>query len=242
MMRPVIGITPGYDESGTMLFVKDGYYKGLMEAGGLPLILPLTGDKSTLEEYFEICDGFLLCGGPDMDARHFGEENMSYNGEICPIRDEMEMFIARRAIELKIPIFGICRGIQVMNVAMGGSLYQDIVTQIKDRDVIKHFQSAPYWYPTHEIHIERGSRIWNIYKKEKVGANSFHHQSVKNVAPGFIATSRASDDVIESIEYGNHPFAVGVQWHPEIMWEKDDSHLEIFRAFVRHASERRLTK
>lgn len=242
MVRSVIGITPGYDENSKMLFVKDGYYKALMKAGGLPLILPLTGDKSTLEKFFDICDGFLLCGGPDLDAKHFGEENMSYNGEISPIRDEMEIYIVRKAMELNVPVFGICRGMQVMNVAMGGSLYQDIFSQIKDRDVIKHSQSAPKWYPTHEIYIERGSRIWNIYMKAKVGTNSFHHQAVKNVAPGFIATSRTSDDVIESIECEDHPFAVGVQWHPELMWEKDDSHLELFRDFLCHASERKLKK
>ncbi|AUS98301.1 peptidase C26 [Clostridium thermosuccinogenes] len=237
MARPIIGITPGYDEKGEKIFVKDGYYNGIIKAGGLPSILPLTDEEAVLEEFFGICGGFLLCGGPDMDARRFGEENLPCNGEISPLRDSMEIYIAKRAIELGKPVFGICRGIQVMNVALGGTLYQDISSQNRDRRVLKHSQDAPKWYPTHEIFIEEGTKVWRAFMKEKADVNSFHHQAVKDVASGFRVTSRTSDGMVESIEYEGHPFAVGVQWHPEVMWEKNDLHLELFREFVRQASE-----
>lgn len=234
--KPVIGITPGYDDGNKMLFVKDGYYQGIVKAGGLPMVLPLTGDQNVLDELFEICAGFLFCGGPDIDARYYGEDNMPYNGEISPYRDDMEIYLVKKAVTLEKPLFGICRGIQVMNTAMGGTLYQDIPSQVKDRDVLKHSQSAPKWYPTHEVHIKKGSKVWDSFGKEQAAVNSFHHQAVKDIAPGFAATSSASDGIVESIEHENHRFAVGVQWHPELMWEKDEVYLALFREFVKQAA------
>ncbi|MCX7745728.1 MAG: gamma-glutamyl-gamma-aminobutyrate hydrolase family protein [Clostridia bacterium] len=231
-LRPLIGITPWYNYEDAMTYIKKGYCEGINQAGGMAVLLPLSSDEEFLNELMNRCDGFLLSGGPDVDARTFGEENTPYNGNISPYRDAMELYIARRAVELNIPIFGICRGIQVMNVAMGGTLYQDIYTQNAEKKMVKHTQDAPKWYPTHEIRIKPNSKVWTCFKEEVIGVNSFHHQAIKDLAADFEVTSTASDGIIESIEHKSHVFAVGVQWHPELMWQEDERFLKLFKAFV----------
>lgn len=231
--RPLIGVTPWYDYKKNVTFIKPGYCEGVAKAGGLPLLLPLTSDEELLADIFSRFDGFLISGGPDVDAKHYGEHNLPFNEDISPHRDIMEIFIARKAIQEGKPVFGICRGIQVMNVAMGGTLYQDIYSQLKDKELLlKHSQEAPKWYPTHDIIIEKNSIVWKSFSKEKVGVNTFHHQAVKDVAPGFLVSSRSPDGIIESIEYEGHVFAVGVQWHPELMWQEDEIYLNLFAEFV----------
>lgn len=242
-IKPLIGVTPWYDYENKLTFIKSGYCEGIIKAGGLPVLLPVLQEEYVLSDIYERVSGILLSGGPDVDARHYGELNMAYNGDISPLRDRMEIYLTRRAINEGMPILGICRGIQIMNAAMGGSIYQDIHLQHKDRELIKHSQQAPKWYPTHEINIKAGSKVRQIFNKENLSVNSFHHQSVKDVADCFEITSLAPDGIIEAIECKEHPFAVGVQWHPELMWEEDILHLEIFNEFVaaadRNAAEKK---
>ncbi|HOV25525.1 MAG TPA: gamma-glutamyl-gamma-aminobutyrate hydrolase family protein [Pseudobacteroides sp.] len=230
--RPLIGITPWYDYTNQMTFIKKGYCEGVNEAGGLGVLLPMCTERDILENIVEYCDGFLISGGPDVDPKYFNEINHPFNGDISPYRDIMEIYIIKRAIELNKPLFGICRGIQIMNVAMGGTLYQDIHSQIKDKDVIKHSQAAPSWYPTHKISIKKGSLLNKLLKSNTIEVNSFHHQSVKDLAPGFEISSTSEDGIIECIEYKNHRFALGVQWHPELMWESDKIFLALFEGLV----------
>ncbi|MFZ5986206.1 MAG: gamma-glutamyl-gamma-aminobutyrate hydrolase family protein [Bacillota bacterium] len=230
--RPLIAITPGFDYNGNKMYIHRGYYEGISLAGGLPVLLPTTEDEGMLSDIIERFDGFLLSGGPDVDASYFGEWNYKYTGEISPYRDKMEIFIAREVVSRNKPVFGICRGIQVLNVALGGTIYQDVYSQIKDRELVKHSQDAPRWYPTHNINIEKGSKVYESHGKEIVCVNSFHHQAVKDLAPGFEVTSRCDDGIIESIENPKCRFAVGVQWHPELMWEKDSAFLKLFENFV----------
>ncbi len=230
--RPLIGITPWYDYTNQQTFIKKGYCEGVNEAGGLGVLLPMCTHQDLMENMVEHCDGFLISGGPDVDPKYFNEINLPFNGDISPYRDIMEVYIIKRAIELNKPVFGICRGIQIMNVAMGGSLYQDIHSQIQNTCLIKHSQAAPSWYPTHSISIKEGSLLKKLLKSETIGVNSFHHQSVKNIAPGFEISSLSEDGIIESIEYKNHKFALGVQWHPELMWESDKIFLSLFEGLV----------
>lgn len=234
--RPVIGVTPWYDYDNRTTYIKNGYCEGINKAGGLAFLIPLTLEEEVLDCIVEKCDGFLISGGPDVDAKHYGEKNLPFNEDISPYRDFLEMYIIKKAIELNKPLLGICRGIQIMNVTMGGTLYQDIHSQIKEKELIKHSQAAPKWYPTHEINIEAGTKLWRIFKKQSIGVNSYHHQAVKDVAPGFIVSSRAEDGIIESIELQNHIFAIGVQWHPELMWQENSEHLKLFEYFVEYCS------
>lgn len=230
--RPVIGITAGYNYDKKLAFIKEGYCEGVNEAGGIAIMLPLTDNEEILLQMIDTCDGFLLTGGPDVDAKYFDEENLPFNQEISPIRDAVELFIAKKAIKLNKSVLGICRGIQVMNVALGGNLYQDIHAQIKDSILIKHSQDAPKWYPTHKVSIKRGSKLWNTCKNDIISVNSFHHQAIKDVAKDCQVTAKSSDGIIEAIEHIENKFAVGVQWHPELMWQSDPEFLNLFKDFI----------
>ncbi|NMB96452.1 MAG: gamma-glutamyl-gamma-aminobutyrate hydrolase family protein [Clostridiaceae bacterium] len=238
--RPFIGITPSYEYDEEKIYLNNNYVESINRAGGLPMILPLTEDQEVISQIAENCDGLLVSGGPDVDAMCYNEENMPCNGSISPLRDAMEIALVKEVFKLKKPIFGICRGIQVLNVAMGGTLYQDISSQIKNSNVLKHSQAAPRWYPTHEISIIRNSHshVWSSFNCNTIRVNSFHHQAVKNVAPGFKVTSLAKDGIIESIEYDGDIFVLGVQWHPEHMWLKDPIYLRIFELFVEATTKR----
>ncbi|HEY9061641.1 MAG TPA: gamma-glutamyl-gamma-aminobutyrate hydrolase family protein [Pseudobacteroides sp.] len=230
--RPLIGVTPWYDYDKQLTFIKKGYCEGVNKAGGLGVLLPMCTQPELMENMVQSCDGFLISGGPDVDPKYFNEMNLPFNQDISPYRDTLEIFITRRAIELNKPLFGICRGIQIMNVAMGGSLYQDIHSQINDRKLIKHSQAAPRWYPTHKINVKKDSILSKLLKATSIEVNSFHHQAIKDTAPGFEISSLSEDGIIESIEYKNHKFALGVQWHPELMWEANSVFLSLFEGLV----------
>ncbi len=234
--KPLIGITPGYDYDKKMLFVKEGYYEGINRAGGLAMTLPIIDSEETLFEIIERCDGFLITGGPDIDATYFGENNLEFSGEISPYRDSLELALIKRAFKLNKPIFGICRGVQVLNVAFGGTLYQDINAQVKNDNLIKHSQTAPKWYATHDVYLEKESKLRGIFNTETIAVNSFHHQAIKDVAKEFVVTAIASDGIIEAIEHKNQSFTIGVQWHPELMWKKNQEFLKLFEEFVRYAA------
>ena len=230
--RPLIGITPGFGDEKKRIYISKGYMDGVNQAGGMAILLPLTSDEVLLEELMESCDGFLLSGGPDIDAKYYGEPNYSYNGAINPIRDMMEIYIAKNAVASGKPVFGICRGIQVLNAAMGGTLYQDIHSQLKDRNLLRHSQDAPEWYPIHSVNVAENSRLWNIFGKCTLRVNSFHHQAVKTLGKGFKSIAWTDDGIIEAIEHENHVFTAGVKWHPELMWQEDTEVLKLFKAFV----------
>jgi putative glutamine amidotransferase len=235
--KPLIGITTGYDYDKHMMYLKEGYYDAIYKCGGLAIAIPSTCDETVLLEILNYCDGILLSGGPDVDAKLYGEGNMPYNGDISPIRDASELFIAKKSIEMNKPLLAICRGIQIINVAMGGTLYQDIYMQNKECSILKHSQSAPKWYPTHEINIKKDSWVWKTFMNDSAYVNSFHHQAVKEIAQGFEVTSRSTDGIIEAIEYVKNRFCVGVQWHPELMWQKNEEFLNIFKEFVLQAGK-----
>lgn len=231
--RPLIGITPGYAADRDRVYTAGGYVEGVNSAGGLAVLLPLKMGQEMLEEVLDRFDGFLLPGGADIDARHYGEKNLKVNGEISPFRDRLEIEMARVAIDRGKPLLAICRGVQALNVALGGTLYQDIYSQIQDRELLKHWQEAPDWYPVHDITVVGDSRLQSCFGKEIVGVNSFHHQAVKAVGKGLRVAAVSDDGIIEALEHESHKFAVGVQWHPELMWQENREHLKIFEAFVK---------
>lgn len=231
-MRPLIGITTSYDSEKQRASLNRGYFDAIVKAGGIPVpILPLENEGALLR-LLEHLDGIVFSGGPDVDPSFFYEEPHPNMGEICPERDKAEIFIARECMRRAKPVLGICRGIQLINIALGGSIYQDIPSQI--RGSLKHRQDAPRWHASHEVEIkDEDSRLFEIFGKNHIHVNSFHHQSVKDVAPDFKITAIARDQVIEAIETKDKKvFCLGVQWHPEEMWERDPLQFRLFQYFV----------
>jgi putative glutamine amidotransferase len=233
--RPVIGITPGYMRDINKLSLGQGYSNGVIKAGGLAVILPLYAEDSIIESIMDTADGILFSGGADIDARYFGEENMKCGGKISPERDSFELLLVKKAIDRKMPVLGICRGLQLINTALGGTLHQDIHTGPALGDTLKHWQEAPDWYPVHDIRIKAGSRLQSIYGTETLGVNSFHHQAVKEAGNGLSIVAGSSDGITEAIEGTGSNFIVAVQWHPEDMWQENPVHLRIFEAFIEEA-------
>lgn len=234
-MQPVIGITCSLDQNGERSYLAQNYVRAIEAAGGVPVALPALKNISTVTCHLAKLDGLLLSGGVDVDPVFFQEEPIPSMGEITPERDWYEIELVTQALERKIPIFAICRGIQILNIAAGGSVHQDIVRGINNP--LKHNQQAPRWYPTHQVDLVCGTRLRKIMQVESLRVNSLHHQAVKNVATGFAVSARSSDGVIEAIERIGDVFTVGVQFHPECMWERDPKFLELFRALVRASGE-----
>ena len=230
--RPLIGVTPGYAADKDRLYTDRGYIEGVNNAGGLAVLLPLDPGPGMLEEWTDRFDGFLLSGGADIDARYYGEENLKSNGAISPYRDRLEIGLAKAVVEAGKPLLAICRGVQVLNAALGGTLYQDIHSQIRDRELLKHWQEAPGWYPVHDVGLARDTKLWDCFRRDSLGVNSYHHQAVKDVGKGLKVAARAGDGIIEALEHESLRFGVGVQWHPEVMWREDREFLKLFEAFV----------
>lgn len=231
--RPIIGITAAYDFEKSTSNLREDYYEAVISCGGIPVLLPVTEDKSVWEEMTRICDGFILSGGPDVDASFFGESNMPYGGEISPVRDQMEIFISKQVIALDKPLLGICRGCQVLNIAAGGSIFQDIYAENTGGEkLLMHSQQAPRWFEIHTARIERATLLYDIYQTENIKVNSFHHQAVRDVASEFIINAYSEDHMIEAVSHGNKKFVLGVQWHPENLWRRNPLHLKLFERLV----------
>ncbi|HHW02434.1 MAG TPA: gamma-glutamyl-gamma-aminobutyrate hydrolase family protein [Thermoanaerobacterales bacterium] len=232
-MYPLIGITTSYDSENKKASLNRGYFRAVQQAGGIPVpVLPLD-DKKVLLRLLERLDGIIFSGGPDVDPSYFNEEPHPRTGDICPERDEAEVFLARESMRLSKPMLGICRGIQLINIALGGSIYQDIDSQIKKP--LKHRQDAPHWHASHEVEITcENSWLSEIFGTDRIRVNSFHHQSVKDIAPDLRVTAAARDGVIEAVEAKDRGiFCVGVQWHPEEMWYKDPLQFRLFEHFIK---------
>jgi putative glutamine amidotransferase len=228
--KAVILIPSAIDEEKNLLYVKKQYCDALINAGALPFIMPVTDDVSVIDTYINMCGGILIMGGVDVDPRLYGDVNRTYNGRISPQRDFVETYVIKKAAQSGMPLLGICRGIQILNTAMGGTLYQDIYAQ-KGTDM-RHSQNAPEWYDTHSVTVAKDSWIYRATGLEQINVNSFHHQAVKDIAPGFEAVCYADDGVIEAIESLDKKM-LGVQWHPELMYEKAKEHEAIFIEFVK---------
>jgi microsomal dipeptidase-like Zn-dependent dipeptidase/gamma-glutamyl-gamma-aminobutyrate hydrolase PuuD len=222
--------------------ISNAYVNAVVKAGGSPILIPLTGDFSVLDEILSRIDGLILSGGGDVYAPLYNEALHPAVETYDLERDNYDIQLVRRAVEKQIPVMGICRGNQVINVAFGGSLIQDIPSQIPGSG-INHSQPEDGAIGTHSVTVKSGSTLHRIVKEENIRVNSFHHQSVKTVAPGFEVVARSEDGIIESIEPEDGKFILGVQWHPERMVSTDnDAELSIFRQIVGEAELYRMAK
>ena len=231
--KPVIGLTGNYGELACKL--NEGYYKSIWRAGGVPVIIPPIADTDVLINTLEHIDGLLLTGGADFNPLYAGEEPSPRLGGINAERDLPELLIAQLAYNRQIPMLGICRGIQTLAMALGGKVQQDI----SDVAQIRHSQDADRSEPTHSVTIEPDSTLFNIYNKEKLFVNSFHHQAVCDPGERFRVTARSADGIIEAIESREYKSIIGVQWHPECMSAEDGA--PIFTWFVQQAADYRRT-
>ncbi|MFZ5646692.1 MAG: gamma-glutamyl-gamma-aminobutyrate hydrolase family protein [Bacillota bacterium] len=233
-MKPLIGITCAWDEEKGCYYLAEAYAEAVEAGGGIPLPLAYTLDDYSVKRLTGMISGLVLSGGTDVDPAFFGEDPIPAGGEICPRRDEFELAVARAALASGVPVLGICRGMQVLNIAAGGDIYQDIESQAGGGR-IKHFQHAPRWHPTHDIVIRQGTALASILGAGRLRVNSFHHQAVRKTAPGFIVSASSADDIAEAVESPEHLFAIGVQCHPEAMWKKHPPFLALFERLAEAA-------
>ena len=235
---PLIGISGSVSKNERELSVNACYTNGLIKAGALPVIISPHMEGEVLEVCLDKLDGILLAGGNDVDPNRYGDDPLDELGEVNPLRDDFEIRLVRKAAERGMPVFGICRGIQSMNVAMGGTLWQDIPSQYRrpdGRKGVAHSQTRADFYTSHRVLIEEDSRLMQLIGKREIRVNSFHHQAVMQPAPCMKVSAHASDGVIEGIEHPDLPFFMGVQWHPERYFDRDETAMVLFSALCEAA-------
>lgn len=234
MKKPIIGITCVVNWQDGKQMQNETYIQAILKAGGIPLLLPAVEGEDVILAHAALLDGLVVSGGPDIDPLYFGEQPIPGLGGVVPLMDSYEVRLIRLFLELDKPILGICRGEQVLNAAAGGTLYQDIYSTLPG--LLKHRQEAPRPFRSHSISIQSGTKLASILGVEQTLVNTFHHQAVAQPAPGFVISASAPDGIVEAIESQNHRFALGVQWHPEGMWNVAENHDTLFAAFIVAAS------
>ena len=230
MQKPLIGVTPLYDRGRDSYWMLPGYFLSLEEAGAVPVMLPLLDDEAVLRRLVDTLDGFLMTGGPDAAPAYYGEARHPLCGEPSEKRDRFELALLRELIRLKRPVFGICRGIQVMNVALGGTLWQDIGAQLL---------TSPHLAEGADLHtVYVSGSLAELFGKSEIQTNSFHHQAVGVPGAGLKVLARSRDGVIEAVAHESLPFYRAVQWHPE-MRPDDAESKKLIASFLKAARDER---
>lgn len=242
MYRPLIGITAASFEINGKPYHR-AYAPNaaaVAAAGGLPVYVPPGLRPDLLRDLYARLDGLLLPGGPDVDPVIYGQPRHPLTREIDDPRDELELTLARWAVDDDLPVFGICRGHQVLNVALGGTLVQDIPSQVETTLTHDLPPGLPRSTRLHDVTIDEASRLARILGVTHASVNSLHHQSVQQAAPGARVTATAPDGVVEAIEVPGKQFALSVQWHPEDLYTGDEAMARLFESFVEAAGEHHL--
>jgi putative glutamine amidotransferase len=239
--RPVIGIAtqtlPGVPgERQPCWLMGRSYVEELRKVGAVPWVIPLIPeDPDTLQEIFDRLDGVFITGGVDVDPSRYGEPKTELCGRTDPDRDAVEIALLRHALARDLPVLAVCRGIQILNVACGGTLYQDVTAQVPaalKHDYFPTPQQPSRKYLAHDVTVKPGSRLGHIIGDAVVPVNSMHHQAIKTLAPNLAATARAPDGIIEGVEGVDSPYLVAVQWHPEELTETQPGMARLFTTFV----------
>ena len=243
-MKPVIGVTPDFNAGDRKdmggheptYFLRARYIRAVEELGGIPLILPLVAEPSARRRLLDRVDGLLITGsGPDLPPRLYGERQRYKFPLVSERRADFELELVHQARKRNLPLLGICGGMQTVNVACGGSLYQDISAQVQG--ALDHRQKAKAVHVTHPVTVMSTSLLNKVVARKKLMVNSSHHQSVKTVAPSLQASAVAPDGIIEAIESPAHRFLLAIQWHPEFLFERHAVHRRLFEALL-HAARR----
>ncbi|MEH7481111.1 gamma-glutamyl-gamma-aminobutyrate hydrolase family protein [Neobacillus drentensis] len=236
--KPIIGITGAYVKHNDYMegvYVHHDYHKSVVANGGIPIILPYINPEISLET-LGLCDGIILSGGEDVDPKLFNQDPHHQLGPTTPERDLAEIAIVKYALENDIPLLAICRGVQILNVALGGTLIQDISSQVSEP--IQHSQKIDRSQDTHWVTISKNSRLFEIVGSNRVRVNSLHHQAIGEVAKDLRIVAQSSDGIVEAVEY-NHPttFTVGVQWHPESMASTNVEMNNLLLEFIKNSAK-----
>lgn len=231
MKKPIIALTPLVDQEQESTWMLPGYFEGIIEAGGIPVMLPLIKDLDEIKEVVQRFDGFIITGGHDVDPILYHEEKKDYCGVLCKERDEMEMVLIPEIIEQDKPIMGICRGHQMINVCLGGSLYQDLDKEYKLTEV--HRQPSPYDKPSHEVTVLEDTPLYSIIENEKMAVNSCHHQAIKELSSKLSPMAYSPEKLVEAFYMPKHRYVVGYQWHPEMIYKKSIENQKIFKDFIK---------
>lgn len=240
---PIIGLTCyAYNNSSPRSAVGQAYVDAVVAAGGAPVCIPIGVDTAALSVIYGLLDGILLPGGDDVAPERYGEEPHPKLGAVDENRDDLELTLAGWALRDDMPLFGICRGVQVLAVAAGGTLYQDLAAQLRMPDVHAGRGMARDAL-THEIDIAPASKLAQTVGEGLTQVNSFHHQAVRDVPDGFVVSARSTDGIVEGIESPDHQFVVGIQCHPEGIWQTTAPHFrQLFRAFVEAAAREHVAR
>ncbi len=233
-MKPVIGIVYcGFIDQ--KMFVSAPYIEAIDISGGLPVIIPYSPVYDNIASYINLCDGFLFCGGDDITPLLFGEELLTDRGKTDQKTDVFHLNLMRQILHSGLPLLGICRGMQVLNLALGGTIYQDI--SLRPRKSLNHMQlSGDRSDICHKITLSENSILYNFFGKH-LDVNSFHHQCIKDPGRDLRLTGIASDGIVEAIESSSHPFVLGVQWHPECMLGQDQGMQKLFSFFIKKSEQ-----
>lgn len=229
-MKAIIGVLAEVNEE-LNTSVQYTYISAIEKAGGIPVLLPRVESTETIEAFVQSCDGFFFTGGADIDPKRYGEEVKSTCGEIMYQRDEFEFRVFQSVIKTSKPILAVCRGAQLVNVALGGTLYQDLPSERPTQ--ILHRQTVSKDAPSHGVKILKDTPLWTLAGKEWMAANSFHHQAVKVLGEGLSVMAAAEDGMIEAMYLKEERYLRAYQWHPERLCEKDEDNQRIFEDFVK---------
>ena len=230
MKQPLIGLVPLVDAARESYWMLPGYMQGVAQAGGVPVMLPLTDEDAALRKLADACDGFLLTGGQDVSPALYGAAPSPQCGVTCPARDAMETKLLALALAADKPVLGICRGLQFLNVHLGGTLYQDLPTE--HPSPANHHQTRPYDAPVHTVTLTPGSPLQTLLGKDTLGVNSLHHQAIKALASGLQAMAVSEDGLTEAICLPGKKFVWATQWHPELSFRVNEDSRKIFKAFI----------
>ena len=230
MAKKLIAVVPLWDDEKESIWMLPGYMNGIAAAGGIPVILPLTEAEADALEVFDRCDGLLLTGGHDISPALYRQPRSSRCGPTCRARDRMESALYARALVEDRPVLGICRGIQLINVLQGGTLYQDLPTEFDSP--VEHHMAPPYTNAAHRVRIQRETPLHALLQTERMGVNSYHHQAVKTLGADLEVMAVSEDGLVEAVRHRGKPFVWGFQWHPEFDYHVNPNSRKIFEAFL----------